>query len=147
VIDDDGRAYLFLGESGAGKTTISQTVDAKKVLGDDMNLLSWAEGQCFVEPAAVGQAIQNTELLGQKFPLHGIYRLIKSEETQIIPMSRSRGALSVYAGAANLFIGDVSNEIITSLQSLVKTISQQCQFYDLHFTLNRKVLDHVFVHQ
>ena len=58
VVNSEERAYLSLGASGAGKTTISSFMSAEQVLGDDMNLLEFRDGNWWVTPALVGQVFQ-----------------------------------------------------------------------------------------
>ena len=50
VVDGRGRAYLCLGESGAGKTTIAGLACGRPVLGDDMNVLLLENGLFKVTP-------------------------------------------------------------------------------------------------
>lgn len=144
VIDEREQAYVFLGKSGAGKTSIAGLTESARVLGDDMNLLSFEGGQCFVEAAAVGQAVQNTTLFARKFPVRGIFDLYQAKEYRLEEISQPKSALALYAGAANLFLGEVPMETVQSLQNVVFSVCKNVVFYNLYFKLDRKVWDYVY---
>jgi hypothetical protein len=77
----DSRAYLFLGRSGAGKSTISKiNQDAGlDVLSDDMNALVVENGRTLVEKLPfAGDLGQTAERRGGAL-LAGIFRLEKAE--------------------------------------------------------------------
>jgi hypothetical protein len=82
----EGKAYLFFGHSGSGKTTSSRLSAPRQVLNDDGILLfleseGWvAYGTPFTNPTQVPPS-------PGRAPLGGIYRLVKDSEVFIAPIS------------------------------------------------------------
>jgi hypothetical protein len=82
----DGRAYLFFGHSGSGKTTASRLSAPRQVLNDDLVLLLpedgvWmAYGTPFTNPTQVPPS-------PGRAPLSGIYRLVQDPQVYIRPIS------------------------------------------------------------
>ncbi|HVR96950.1 MAG TPA: hypothetical protein VMW27_10065 [Thermoanaerobaculia bacterium] len=98
----NGGAFLFLGRSGAGKTTVSRLglVHGATVLSDDLNAL---------QPAADGSDSAELEKLpftgdlgesgapAARYPLRALFRLEKSEEDRLIPLSRAEAVACLLA--------------------------------------------------
>ncbi len=85
----DGGAFLFLGRSGAGKTTVSRLglEHGAAVLSDDLNAL---------QPGAEGAELEKLPFTGDlgdsgaaaaRHPLRALFRLEKSEEDRLVPLS------------------------------------------------------------
>ena len=81
----DGQAYLFIGRSNAGKTTISRTALAAGhfVLSDDANMIYPDDSARFVANAVpfAGELGQTGPRDDGPFPVAGIFWLEKSDET------------------------------------------------------------------
>ncbi|HTV60228.1 MAG TPA: hypothetical protein VMJ93_15255 [Verrucomicrobiae bacterium] len=82
----NGRAYIFMGRSGAGKSTVSSLSPEGSVLTDEISLLrfdrgAWrAHGTPFWgEFRAAGQ--------NQDYPVAGIYCLTQAGENRLVPMT------------------------------------------------------------
>lgn len=78
----DGRAYVFMGRSGAGKSTIASLSPTGTVLTDEISLLRFTDGRCqaygtpfWGEFRAAGQ--------NEHYPIAGIYRLVQSAEDRV----------------------------------------------------------------
>ena len=97
-----GRGYLFLGHSGAGKTTISRKslAEGREVLSDDMNALCPLDdsGRPAVEKLPFAGDLGRIPSPRRRFPLHGLFRLRKGEP-RIAPLSRSQ-AVAFLIGCA-----------------------------------------------
>jgi hypothetical protein len=78
----DGAAYLFLGRSGAGKTTVTRMALAAgaKILSDDINIVVPASDGGFAAGAVPFAGELGHESLEQsgRYPLKGLYWLEKS---------------------------------------------------------------------
>jgi hypothetical protein len=91
-----GGARLFVGTSGAGKSTISHAAHAagRSVVSDDLNVitskLDLGGSSFFSEVGARGEG---------SYPLAGIYRLEKGSEDALRPMSEGEALASLIACA------------------------------------------------
>ena len=87
-VASNGRGYLFLGHSGAGKTTISRLSLAagRSVLSDDMNALCPLEpehggpGRPAIEKLPFAGDLGRTPTARARYPLAGLFRLKKGPE-------------------------------------------------------------------
>jgi hypothetical protein len=82
----DGRAFVFVGRSGAGKSTVASLSPAGSVLTDEISLLRFSGGcwQAYGTPfwgefRAAGQ--------NRHFPIAGIYSLAQAAEDRLEPLS------------------------------------------------------------
>src|SRR5580700_1994479 len=78
----DGRAYIFFGRSGAGKSTVASLSPEGSVLTDEISLLKFTDGcwQAYGTPfwgefRAAGQ--------NEHYPIAGIYTLVQSAEDRV----------------------------------------------------------------
>ncbi len=91
-----GGAHLFVGPSGAGKTTISRAAReaGRAVVSDDLNVVT--------SKLALGGSSFFSEI-GMRhegsYPLLGIYRLVKASEDELRPMSEGEALASLIACA------------------------------------------------
>lgn len=144
VLDSEKKkAYICLGESGAGKTTISQMAGNRSVLGDDMNIVKRKEKGWVISAGAIGQAIQEVGILGEEFEIGGFFFLKKSKENKLEPVRLSKATLAFYTGVANLFWDRLSDSEVSKVRELVTDLVGQGVFRDLQFNLDGDVWDHV----
>ena len=83
----DGRAYVFTGRSGAGKSTVASLSPAGTVLTDEISLLRFSGGrwQAYGTPfwgefRAAGQ--------NEHYPIAGIYTLVQSGEDRVESLTK-----------------------------------------------------------
>ncbi len=86
-----GRGYLFYGESGAGKSTMSACNRRGRVISDDLSLvLPDDDGR----PALIGSPFRGTYTGGPpvqgRFPLAAGFRLIQASQAAVRTVSRVR---------------------------------------------------------
>lgn len=87
VVGRDGRAHVFLGHSGAGKSTVASLAAGRPVLGDDINLIRVGDLAATVEPALLGQARFDATRIDKPAQLAGFYWLRQSPEVQVRALS------------------------------------------------------------
>ena len=84
VIDND-EAFVFVGQSGAGKSTISKISleSGREVLSDDMNALFRRDGGAVIEKVPFAGDLGQTSTRSRAYPVRGIFRLIQAEEPSL----------------------------------------------------------------
>jgi hypothetical protein len=87
----EGRGFLFVGRSGAGKTTVSRASLAQgaEVLSDDLNaLLPGPSGPLVAQLPFTGDLAATTSA-NSTWPLAALLRLEKSDRDELTPLSRA----------------------------------------------------------
>jgi hypothetical protein len=92
-----GQAYLFFGPSGTGKTTVSRSVAASKVLNDDLVLLLPDKRDWTVYATPFWNPSQVVPAGPQRGPLAGLYRLVQSQSSFVEPMGRGQAVAELVA--------------------------------------------------
>jgi hypothetical protein len=147
VLDEKGRAYLCLGPSGAGKTTISSMAPEGRVLGDDMNVIVGRDGQWFVTSAMMGQRMDNPRLFGQFFPVHRVFWLKKGESTRFSNIGCATSLVKVLSQMANLFWPDMETALSEKANNFASSFAEAHPLKQLTFNLNGEVWKDVFDHE
>jgi hypothetical protein len=99
----DGGAFLFLGRSGAGKTTVSRLglERGATVLSDDLNALQpgpeGAELEKLPFTGDLGSDLGEAGAPAARYPLRALFRLEKSDEDRLIPLSRAEAVACLLA--------------------------------------------------
>lgn len=122
---DRGRVHVFLGRSGAGKTTISRLSHAsgRQVLSDDLNALLVRDGRAIVcQMPFAGDFGQQTAVRGE-FPLAGLYGIAHGDVEALTDMSRAAG-LGLLMSCATAVGSDPHRcePVIDTLTGLAETI-------------------------
>jgi hypothetical protein len=125
----DGRAYVFTGRSGAGKSTIASFSPVGNVLTDEISLLrcyhsGWhAHGTPFWgEFRAAG--------LNQHFPVAGIYVLVQASENRVEPLPPKEGLRAILP---NVLFFSSNKPMTEKLLRVMAEAAETIPFYRLHF--------------
>ena len=106
VVLANGKALLFLGKSGAGKTTIASLGRPRPIISDDMNILFIANHHLYVRSACMGGKFLDAAVQAQDFPVQAIFNLHQGGKLELKSMSPSRASLLILSSMANLFWND-----------------------------------------
>lgn len=129
-VDMDGRGFLFVGHSGAGKSTIArQLADKSEILCDDRMIVrkwdngwrihgNWSHGTMPVVSA--GDA-----------PLEAVFFLEKADENRIVPVESRMAAISMLLGC--LIKPMVNVQWWEKMLSLVEDLARDVPCYRLRF--------------
>ena len=129
-VNMDGRGFLFVGHSGAGKSTIArQLADKSEILCDDRMIVrkwdngwrihgNWSHGTMPVVSA--GDA-----------PLEAIFFLEKADENRIVPVESPMAAISMLLGC--LVKPLVTADWWEKMLSLVEDLARDVPCYRLRF--------------
>jgi hypothetical protein len=141
VVDGLGKGYLFVGQSGAGKTTMAKLWKDEpgiRVLGYDRIILRKMDNRVWMhrtpwqsEPMSESPAC---------VPLKAIYILEKGQENRVISQTLTKSIPRLFACSFPPFYNrDAIDFTLTFLEDVVKTIP--C--YELMFTPDKSVVEFV----
>ncbi len=102
ILKKDGRANIFLGPSGAGKTTITSLAGERITLSDDMNLVAIENGKLAVYPGGVGGLYKPQVAINNSFKVANIFWLKQSSKNGIQALSPITQQKFLLASLANL---------------------------------------------
>lgn len=127
-----GWAHLFLGRSGAGKTTLSRLslASGRTVLSDDMNALCPDGEQTVVEKLPFAGDLGRTPGPRSSYPLRTLNRLLQGEDS-VAPLATSKAVAMLIA--CSPFVNSDPHRLdtlVTNLEKLVGSVPTQ----DLHFS-------------
>jgi hypothetical protein len=131
-------ANVFIGKSGAGKTTIASMAEDRLVLGDDMNVLEVKNGELYIEPAMLGQRIQNSQTYNHKFKVKNIYWPIQDTTNYIREIPSSEIALKIVSSMVNIYWPHQNKQVVKKSLQLMNSIKEIGQFSYLHFTRSKE---------
>jgi hypothetical protein len=138
----DGKGYLFMGESGTGKTTIAKLIPECTVLSDDGPILLKQNGQFRVCPSPYHQMLHSEELdkafIRMRAKLIGLYFLIKDDQLWVEELSGDRALLMITARHIHFF-HYLSNEAKKALFNSLCGVCSKIPSYYLHFRRDDQV--------
>jgi hypothetical protein len=115
------QAFLFPGRSGDGKSTLSKAslAEGRSVLSDDMNAVTWRNGEPRVEKVPFTGDLGRTWSRGSDYPLRAILALEKAGTTSVRELAPAR-AMSLMAACAPFLNSDPFRmpKLLENLQQL-----------------------------
>lgn len=134
VLDKKGDAHVFLGHSGAGKTTVTKLSSPRQILGDDMNILSISEDlDVMIEAGAIGGLFNSMIGYGVKKKIKGIYWLSQSNNNELIKLDTISGSQHLLASFANLHWPTLSKQVENKLVDTSFHVAQNVDFFQMNF--------------
>lgn len=119
-----GRAYLFLGPSGTGKTTIATNASAAgfAVLSDDMNAVAPSREGTMVEKLPFAGLLGTDPAPAQPFRLGGVYRLRQAPHLALRPVGHAE--MVGYAAACAPYLNADPHRTPALLEALASLLRQ-----------------------
>lgn len=140
---DNGKAYFFLGQSGAGKSTVASLSGDRIVLGDDMNVMRFDGNKAYAKSGGLGGlSFSNTDFENE-FEVAGFYWLEQSNQSKRTSISFSNGATKLLASLANVFWENMAVKQRENLLELALGVSSKVNFYQLEFIKDKEFWKHV----
>lgn len=127
----ENDAYMFLGASGAGKTTTVKGFSDQCILGDDMNVISLTPSSVGVHSGAIGGQIVHPHF-DQQFHLKRMFWLNKGHQLSINKISQADARLKLLGSVANLFLGHESASFIDETMDLIDQIASRVPMFELN---------------
>lgn len=129
---DKGRAILFAGHSGAGKSTAAKLSHPRELLSDEATILKITSEGITVYDSPFRSEIDRTGTI-EESPLAGIYLLNQAIHNHMVPFSRSNAFLQLMD---KVFYWSHSPEETARILSLLQLVVSIVPVYDLHFQKN-----------
>lgn len=95
-VERNGRAYLFLGYSGAGKTTTARNSPPGSVLNDDLLVIYSSKGHWFAAATPFYNPTQNRPRPG-KAPIARVLYLVKDQEVYLEEVPQAQALAEMVA--------------------------------------------------
>ncbi len=138
----DGKGYLFLGDSGAGKSSLAKVSDQAMVLSDDSPVLCKQNGDYVVFSSPFHQMNPlmgwNTEAIGLSAIVEALCFLTKDDRLCLDWISRKK-AVSMILKRYILFFPYISGQAKSALFDLILELCHRLPIHNLHFRLDRDV--------
>lgn len=126
----EGLAYVFMGHSGAGKTTISEIAIAAgaEVLSDDRTIVAVRDGRAMAWGTPWHGTGRHTS--SRVAPIQGIFLLVQDDHERVVPMSAQRALKEMYVRLIHQKI--TGGEVADALQTLESVVTE-VPVAELHF--------------
>jgi hypothetical protein len=126
----DGRAFVFFGPSGAGKTTVTALSPGCRVLSDDLVLIA-RSGPGFAASSVPFRGLATPPATSEALhPLAGLYRLVQAREDRLEELSRPRAVGEVVASLP--FVSETA-EAAPRILEVVSEVAAAVPVRRLHF--------------
>lgn len=142
VLDHDHQVNVFLGPSGAGKTTVTEFSSPRLIIGDDMNMISVNE-MIACAPGAVGGLYLPQVSLDQSFPIKSFYWLVQDDDHFVSPLPKIKQYQYLYASLANICWSGTSQNTLEKADQLINTTLKQFEIKELHFKKESQFWNHL----
>ena len=130
----DGKAYLFVGHSGSGKTTISRFTGASdEVLSDDLVAVRKVDDRWTAFSTPFWNPVPIRIMKNLKSPIKGIYQLKKAKSTSIrrLAIQEATGVL-----LSNTPVITKEKHLLPQIIERCAEIANQCEVSELSFPKN-----------
>ena len=134
VIDE--KAYVFMGHSGAGKSTIANMAKRENfhVLGDDMNLLhQHSNGEVKISAGAIGGNFYPDVNYNRRYPIAEIFWIIQSDRNDKVELDKPNSILKLTASITNIFWEKLNEVELQQVLESVTNITEKKKVSELFF--------------
>jgi hypothetical protein len=138
VIDQMGRGHLFVGVSGAGKTTTARLWEGatRGIVSDDRVIVREHEGEMWMFGTPWhGEAELS---IAGGVPLSGVYLLVQAEANALVPLPPAEAVARLFRCAFPLFH---HAEALNFTLSFLEQLAARVPVRELQFTRDRGVVD------
>ncbi|KRE51017.1 hypothetical protein [Paenibacillus sp. Soil724D2] len=129
---DKGKAYLFAGHSGAGKSTAAKLSQPRELFSDEATIVKITSDQITVFNSPFRSELDRTGV-EESSPLAGIYLLNQAIDNHIVPLNKSNGFLNLMD---KVFYWSHSSDETGNILQLLQHVVNAVPVYELHFQKN-----------
>ena len=123
-----GRAFVFVGQSGAGKTTVCTLSPHCRIATDDTTVVRRLDGK-FVAWGMPGTGSFQPPADSGPFEVAAVFKLVQDKRVRLVPMSGAKAT----AGILALPFFSSEGEIVGKMLELVRDLTDHVPCYELHF--------------
>jgi hypothetical protein len=143
VLNRKQEALVFLGHSGAGKTTITKLGEKNPILGDDMNSLFWQKGKLLASPGGVGGAFVPTVPLGSSYPVRAFFWLRQAEMNRAVMVNKAEAMQYLVSSLVGWNWSDIDSTLVQQLLQWSRSVVEQTPIYILEFRKDRSIWNYL----
>lgn len=143
VIDHDGMANIFLGHSGAGKSTVVELRDGRDHLSDDMNLIIKENGKYFVQAGAIGGLFFERVDYAKKIPVKSLNWLIQDKLFKKEKLSPTKSYMKAMASVSNIFWHSLPKNETDKIMEMALDITKDLPMYSVQFKKEKELWNYV----
>ena len=140
VVNHEDQAWIFVGNSGAGKSTISSFCSEAgySILSDDLNAILPEGNALNVEKVPFAGTFRSGYSRGNRYPINRISRIVKDDINHIEPISNA-SMLSLLIANSPFVNQDSlrSDRLIKNMLNLL----DKCPGHSLRFSLGSKFIE------
>ncbi|WP_127714117.1 hypothetical protein [Halobacteriovorax sp. HLS] len=140
---ENGQAKVFLGHSGAGKSTMVSLREGREHLSDDMNLITIENDKIFIQAGAIGGLFFDKVDYSKKYPVSSFSWLVQDSLFSSQKLTPTKAYTRALASVSNIFWDTLEVSETNKVMKLVKSITAACPFYSLHFKKDPEVWKYV----
>lgn len=129
---EEGRAHIFMGHSGAGKSTAAKLSYPRKLLSDEAAILKITEESVTVFNSPFRSELQSTDHQ-ESYPLASIQLLVQSLSNKRLKLKKSEALLQI---TDKVFFWSYKAEEPAKIFRLLKLVVNEVPVYELHFQKN-----------
>jgi hypothetical protein len=130
---DKGKAYMFAGHSGAGKSTAAKLSSPRELLSDEATVVKITPDQITVFNSPFRSELEGSSDVEGSSPLGNIYILNQAIQNKTVPLSRSNGFLHLID---KIFYWSHNPEETKKILGLLQNLANTVPIYELHFQKN-----------
>jgi hypothetical protein len=128
-----GRAYLFSGYSGAGKSTVAKLSMPRQLLSDEATIVKLCGPGGAIAFDSPFRSELETHEGNRSYPLHGVYFLRQSQQVLNKPLSKGEGFLCL---TDKVFYWSRNPQETAKIFRLCRRLIDSTPTYDLYFQKN-----------
>lgn len=152
----DGKALLFAGKSGVGKSTVARLLmenGSFKLLGDDMVIVSRGESGWLAHTSPLGGDIPRPRLSNTSAPLEAIYFLSREDATSWRRLDTATALASLISSVVPAYeinntalqsINEYDQESLSVLMQEASMLASDVPCFSLSYILDEQPWEHIF---